>query len=191
MMIAAIQGDIWKVGEDHLVIMVGGIGFKVFVPSVLVKQAHVGDSLSLSTYLVVREDALTLFGFESESERDFFVLLLGVNGIGPRTALSILSTLTIDNIRRAVLSEQAEIFSRVPGVGKKNAQKILLHLQGKVGGEAGGLVSFEDVDSGVIEALTGLGYSIIEAQTALQSLPRDAPKDMENRLRLALQYFSS
>jgi holliday junction DNA helicase RuvA len=189
-MIAAIQGNVWTVGEDHLVLMVGGVGLKVFVPSVIVKQTHVGDALTLSTYLVVREDALTLFGFESDSERDFFVLLLGVNGVGPRIALAILSTLTIDNIRRAVLSEQADIFSRVPGVGKKNAQKILLHLQGKVGSEVGG-VSFEDVDSGVIEALTGLGYSVIEAQTALQSLPKDAPKDMENRLRLALQYFSS
>jgi holliday junction DNA helicase RuvA len=191
-MIAAIQGDVWTVGEDNLVVMVGGIGFKVFVPTTTVKQAHAGDQVSFFTYLVVREDSLTLFGFDSEGERDFFILLLGVNGIGPRTALAIISTLTIDTIRRAVLSEQPDIFSRVPGVGKKGAQKILLHLQGKVGSEGlGGLVAFEDVDSGVIEALTSLGYSVIEAQTALQSLPKDAPHDMENRLRLALQYFST
>lgn len=191
-MIAALQGDVWTVAEDSLVVKVGGVGFKVFVPATNVQQAHPGDPVSLHTYLVVREDSLSLYGFDTEGERDFFILLLGVNGIGPRTALAILSTLTIDTIRRAVLSEQAEIFGRVPGVGKKNAQKILLHLQGKVSGEGiGALASFEDVDGSVIEALTGLGYSIVEAQTALQSLPKDASKDMESRLRLALQYFSS
>ncbi|MCE1254631.1 MAG: Holliday junction branch migration protein RuvA [Anaerolineae bacterium] len=191
-MIAALQGDIWFVAEDSLVVKVGGMGLKVFAPAPLIKQQHAGDPITLFTYLVVREDALTLFGFESEAERDFFILLLGVNGVGPRIALSILSTLTLDAIRRAVLSEQADIFSRVPGVGKKNAQKILLHLQGKVG-DAGtsGLVNFEDVDGSVIEALTALGYSVVEAQTALQSLPKDAPRDTESRLRLALQYFFS
>ena len=191
-MIAALQGEIWSLAEDSLVVKVGGLGLKVFAPAPLLKQAHSGDPIMLHTYLVVREDALTLFGFESESERDFFILLLGVNGVGPRIALSILSTLTLDAIRRAVLSEQADVFSRVPGVGKKNAQKILLHLQGKVGDAGlGGVVAFEDVDGSVIEALTALGYSVVEAQTALQSLPKDAPRDTESRLRLALQYFFS
>ena len=171
---------------------VGGVGFKVFVTAAALQQARPGDPLMLHTHLVVREDSLTLYGFESESERNFFILLLGVNGVGPRTALAILSTLTVDTIRRAVLSEQADIFSRVPGVGKRNAQKILLGLQGKVSGDlAGGVMPFEDADTGVIEALTGLGYSVVEAQTALQSLGKDAPKDMESRIRLALQYFSS
>jgi holliday junction DNA helicase RuvA len=191
-MIASLHGEISGVSNDSLVVRVGGIGLRVFVPSQVRNQSRIGDHIGLHTYLVVREDALTLYGFESEAERDFFILLLGVNGVGPRIALSILSTLTIDAIRRAVLSEQAEIFSRVPGVGKKNAQKILLHLQGKVGGE----LSFEgtqvlDVDTEVLEALTGLGYSVVEAQAALQSLGKDAPKDVESRLRLALQFFSS
>jgi holliday junction DNA helicase RuvA len=191
-MIASLHGEISGVSNDSLVVRIGGIGLRVFVPSQVRNQSRIGDHIGLHTYLVVREDALTLYGFESEAERDFFILLLGVNGVGPRIALSILSTLTIDAIRRAVLSEQAEIFSRVPGVGKKNAQKILLHLQGKVGGE----LSLEgtqvlDVDTEVLDALTGLGYSVVEAQAALQSLGKDAPKDVESRLRLALQFFSS
>jgi holliday junction DNA helicase RuvA len=192
-MIAAVQGDVLSISDDSLVVRVGGIGFKVFVPHALIQQSHPGDPVSLHTNLVVREDSLSLYGFETDQERDFFILLLGVNGVGPRTALAILSTLTVDTIRRAVLSEQADIFSRVTGVGKKGAQKILLGLQGKVSGELleGGLMPFEDTDTGVIEALTGLGYSVVEAQTALQSLPKDAPKDMESRIRLALQYFSS
>lgn len=191
-MIASLSGNILSIGEDFLVVNVGGIGFKVFTPLSLVKQNQTGNIVTLSTYLVVREDSLTLFGFENETERDYFVMLLGVNGIGPRIALSILSSLNVDTIRRAVLQEQADVFSRVSGVGKKNAQKILIYLQGKVSGEAGGVVMpIEESDTSVIEALTALGYSVVEAQTALQSIPKDAPKDVETRLRLALQYFSN
>jgi holliday junction DNA helicase RuvA len=191
-MIATINGEVTVIGNDHLVINVGGIGFKVFVPTEIRNQAEIGNTISLNTQLIVREDSLTLFGFSSEGERDFFILLLGVNGVGPRTALTALSTLSVDVIRRAVLSEQADVLTRIPGVGKKLAQKMLIHLQGKVG-EADILAGehYVDVNLQVLEALTSLGYSVVEAQAALQSIPKDAPKDIEERLRLALQYFSS
>jgi holliday junction DNA helicase RuvA len=190
-MIATIHGEITAEDEDNLVIQVGGLGFRVYVPSRLCNLGQLGNRILLHTFLVVREDALTLYGFEAEEERDFFVLLLGANGVGPRTALAILSTLSVDVIRRAVLSEQADVFARVSGVGKKTAQKILLHMQGKVG-EGFGITGSPaiDVDTEVIDALTGLGYSVVEAQAALQSIPRDAPVEVEARLRLALQYFS-
>jgi len=192
-MIATIQGEVTAVGADQLILRVNGIGFRVFVPAAICSSARLGDHCELQTYLVVREDALTLFGFEREEERHFFELLLGVNGVGPRTALAILSTLSVDAIRRAVLSEQADVFARVSGVGRKTAQKILLQLQGKVGTEVAGVagVPVLDMDTDVIEALTSLGYSVVEAQAALQTIPRDAPRDVETRLRLALQYFSS
>ena len=191
-MIASIQGEVIGFGEDSLVILVGGIGVRVYVPNSLRAQARPGEKLFLLTHLVVRQDALILYGFETEAERDFYIMLLGVNGVGPRIALAILSTLTVDAMRRAVLSEQADIFSRVPGVGKKTAQKILLHLQGRVSGEAllpGAPGAETDIE--VLDALTSLGYSIVEAQAALQSIPRDTAADIETRLRLALQYFSS
>ena len=181
----------WLAGKDFLEIFIGGIGLQVFVVNSLTNQKKPGDKIDLFTYLVVREDALTLFGFETREEKEFFELLISVNGVGPRTALSALSTLSVDAIRRAVVNEQPEVFSRVPGVGKKGAQKILLHLQDKVGeiklGEGIGLMNN---DTEVIEALTGLGYSIVEAQAALQSIPRDAPDDIEERIILALKYFS-
>lgn len=190
-MIAVLQGEVFSVTDDSLVVMTGGVGLRVFVPMALRSVSQTGSKVLLYTYLVVREDVLALYGFETEAERDFFVMLLGVNGVGPRIALSILSTLSVDAIRRAVLSEQSEIFGRVPGVGKKNAQKILLHLQGKIKGEMPlGGAPMLDVDADVIEALTSLGYSVVEAQAALQSIPRDAEKDLETRLRLALAYFS-
>ena len=190
-MIASLRGEVLACGKDFLEIFIGGIGLQVFVVNSLTNQKKPGDKIDLFTYLVVREDALTLFGFETREEKEFFELLISVNGVGPRTALSALSTLSVDAIRRAVVNEQPEVFSRVPGVGKKGAQKILLHLQDKVGeiklGEGIGLMNN---DTEVIEALTGLGYSIVEAQAALQSIPRDAPDDIEERIILALKYFS-
>jgi Holliday junction DNA helicase RuvA len=190
-MIASLQGEVQAVGEDSLVVAVGGVGLRVYVPADLYNQAQPGESIFLHTHLVVREDALTLFGFEQEEDRGFFLLLLGVNGVGPRMALNILSTLSVDAIRRAVLSEQGDLFGRVSGVGKKTGQKIVLHLQGKVG-EAAPLagVPASEVNTEVLEALTALGYSVIEAQKALQSIPRETPNELEDRLRAALQYFS-
>ncbi len=191
-MIASLQGEVFSGKDDYLIVNVGGVGLRVFVPVGLRAAVQPGDQIHLYTHLVVREDALALYGFETEPEQEYFNLLLGVNGIGPRIALAILSAMTVDMIRRAVLGEQPELFARVPGVGKKTGQKILLHLQGKITGTLEGIgLPVSDVDSEVMEALTGLGYSVVEAQSALQSIPRDAPKDVETRLRLALQYFTS
>jgi len=191
-MIASLSGEVIDIGENSLVVRVGGVGLRVFVPILLTKQSQVGSYISLHTHLVVREDSLTLYGFQTVEEERFFNLLLGVNGIGPRHALAALSTLSVDAIRRAVLSEQPEIFGRVPGIGKKGAQKIILHLQGRVGKPSPLATSPSiDVDTEVLEALTGLGYSVVEAQAALQSIPRDAPLDVEERLRIALRFFAA
>lgn len=190
-MIASIQGEVIALEPGALVIRVGGVGLRIFVTALMGAGVHLGEEVFLHTHLIVREDLLSLYGFEKQEERHFFELLLGVNGVGPRLALAVLSTLSVDAIRRAVLSEQGEVFSRVPGVGKKTGQKILLQLQGKVGSGGEGLAGISvDADGEVLEALTGLGYSVVEAQAALQSIPRDAPQDIETRLRLALQYFS-
>lgn len=191
-MIATISGNITQVETGSLVVEVGGVGLLVYVPDPISDQANVGETIFLHTYLVVREDALALYGFEMQEGRDYFKLLLGVNGIGPRLAVTILSTLTPDAIRRAVFSEQAEVFSRVPGVGPKTAQKISFSLQDKISKEEGyePLAAMSDADSEVLSALVALGYSVVEAQGALQSIPRDAPDDVETRLRLALAYFS-
>lgn len=192
-MIASIHGEVIAKGDDYLIIEMGGLGIQVFVTSTVCNEKRITDKVLLQTHFVVREESLTLFGFETLQEKEFFNLLLGVQGVGPRTALAALSTLSVDAIRRAVLSEQSEVFSRIPGVGSKTAKKILLQLQGKMGEDftTGFVRGFVDVDSDVIDALTNLGYSIVEAQAAIQSLPKDAPKDLENRLRLALQYYSN
>jgi Holliday junction DNA helicase RuvA len=190
-MISIVQGEIVAIRTDCLVVMVGGIGFSIHVPAYLRQESHLGEKIGLFTCLVVREDSMTMYGFSSEEEQVFFDLLMGASGVGPRIALSIISVLNVDTIRRAVLSEQPEILARVPGVGKKTAMKLMLHLQGKVGG--GGAwegTPLSDVDGEVMDALTTLGYSVIEAQTAIQSIPKATPMVVEERLRVALQYFS-
>lgn len=189
-MIASIQGTIAAVDTDHVVILVNGIGYQVYVPEPT-RFDHDGNAF-LHTTLIVREDSLTLFGFQTISERETFDLLLKVNGVGPRLALAILSTMTTDNLYNAVQTERPELLTRVPGVGKKTAQKIVFELKDKLaaGLETAPAAAFTDVNAEVMDALVTLGYSIVEAQTAIQSLSKDAPDTIEDRVRLALQYFA-
>lgn len=193
-MISTITGEISQVFDGQIVMNIGGVGLLVSLTEDTCLQCHPGMKRAFHTYLVVREDHLSLYGFSTMEERELFVHLISVAGVGPKTALATLSTLTPDSIRRAITGDQPEIFSRVPGIGKKTAQKIILHLQGQIQPleplEAA--VRMDEIDTEVMEALTALGYSIVEAQAALQSLPKlkDEETDAETRLRQALQYFS-
>lgn len=190
-MISSLSGRIQDILLDSLIVEVGGVGLQVYIPAPLKNRLNTGDNALLYTHLVVREDALTLYGFESKDARSIYRLLLGVNGVGPRLALAVLSTLSPDEIRGAVLQERLDVFSHVPGIGKKTAQKIIIQLQDKIPAEAGlapiSMLAEGDVE--VVAALSALGYSVIEAQSAIQSIPKDAPEDVETRLRLALGYF--
>ena len=190
-MIATLRGEIAQVEENALVLEVGGVGLRVFVPNPLRTRTKAGESLMLYTHLVVREDALTLYGFESQAERELFNTLLGVDGVGPKAALSVLSTLTLDAVQRAVFADETEILNRVPGIGKKTAQKMAIHLKDKLKptDALSAVAAMTDRDGEVLAALTALGYSVVEAQAAIQALPKDAPEDTEERLRMALQYF--
>ncbi len=189
-MIATISGEISQIFEDQIIIEVGGVGLLVNVTEDTCLRYKPGTKKAFHTHLVVREDLLSLYGFETMEERDLFIHLIGVAGIGPKTALATLSTLTPESIRRAITGDQPEIFTRVPGIGKKTSQKIILDLQGKIKPlEPLETASrMDEVDTEVMEALIALGYSIVEAQAALQSVGRD-DSDAETRLRKALQYF--
>lgn len=192
-MIASVSGKILHIETNSLIVEVGGVGLHIFVPTPVLMKFHPGENVFLFTHLIVRQDYLALYGFDSPEGREYFQLLLSVDGVGPRLAVGILSVLDPESIRRAVATGQVEVFNRVSGIGKKTAQKILLYLQDRIGTVegVGQMVTFREVDSQVLAALTSLGYSVIEAQTAIQSLPGDAPDDIETRLRLALQYFTS
>jgi Holliday junction DNA helicase RuvA len=190
-MIATLRGEITQIEDNALVIEVGGVGLRVLVPAPLRGRMKVGEALFLYTHLIVRETELSLYGFESQPERDLFNLLLGVDGVGPKASLSVLSAMSIEAIQRAIFGDEPELLSRVPGVGKKTAQKIGLYLKDRLKpvDTLAYVAAMSDADSEVLAALTALGYSVVEAQSAVQSIPKDAPEDVEERLRTALQYF--
>ncbi len=192
-MIASLRGTLLSIAPpDSLVLEVAGVGYRVAVPTSVLDGADVGRSLFLHTMLIVREDALSLYGFETEEQRGLFDLLLTVQGVGPKVGLAVLSSLSPDVLRAAIANEQADVLSRVKGIGKKTAEKIVFTLKDKLGGgfEFSGVMP-ADIDADVITALTALGYSVVEAQAAVQSLPKEhGAAPLEERIRLALGYFS-
>jgi len=188
-MIALLQGIVASQKPDHLVVMVSGVGFKVFVP--VNTYAVEGEHITLHTLMIVREDLIALYGFSAPEEREVFERLIAVSGVGPRTAIAVIGTLGIDRLRSAVAGGQVDVLSRVPGVGRKTGEKIILELKDKLKG-ADGLIAaapLSDVSRDVLDAMIGLGYSPAEAQSALNSIPNGTPDSFEERLRLALQYF--
>jgi Holliday junction DNA helicase RuvA len=192
-MIATLRGEITQIEDGAVIIEVGGFGLRVFVPKPVRESLKTGEAIFLFTHLVVHEDDWKLYGFETQSDRELFNMLLGVDGVGPRTALAVLSTLNLETVQRAVFSDEPDLLSRVPGVGKKTAQKIVLYLHDRLKPVSGleKIAAMTDSDSEVLAALTALGYSVVEAQAAIQSIPKDAPDDVEERLRLALQQFTA
>lgn len=190
-MISTIRGTVQHAGPGDLVVEVGGVGFALSVPAEVVAQAEPGQPIFLFTRMIVREDSLSLYGFSSLEQRGLFDLLLQVNGVGPRLALAVLSHLSPELLRSAVVSGQVEILTRVPGVGRKTGEKIAFHLRDKLEAPAlARLVPLSSADTEILQALTGLGYTLVEAQAALQSIPAEAPEDPEERVRLALQFFA-
>lgn len=191
-MIATLRGEITQIEDNAVIVETGGIGIRLFVPTPLRERLKIGEAIFLFTHLVVREDDWKLYGFDTQADRELFNTLLGVDGVGPRMALAVLSTLNLDTVQRAVFSDEPDLLSRVPGVGKKTAQKMILYLHDRLKPVSGleKIASMTDADSEVLAALTALGYSVVEAQTAIQSIPKDAPDDVEERLRLALQQFT-
>jgi len=190
-MIASLSGTILKIEDSSLVVNVGGVGIRVFVPrTVLEDVGGVGRSVRLHTHLIVREQELSLYGFEVEEDLQLFEVLLGVNGVGPKVALSILGTLSPELLKSAIMREETAVLQRVPGIGKKTAERIMFQLRDKLDltqvSTAVPLVS--DVDADVIDFLTGLGFSIVEAQSALQNIPRDV-KSFDERVQMALQHL--
>lgn len=172
-MIAYLEGQIITRSEKFIVIATGGIGYKVFVsPDTLSSLAGL-DTARLFTHLVVKEDILDLYGFNTPDELKMFEILIGISGVGPRTALGILSVAPPQTLRAAISSGDTSYLTKVSGIGKKNAEKIVIELKDKFDGAEeytdGGQTLQEDAD--VIEALTALGYSVVSAREALKAIP--------------------
>jgi len=188
-MIGSLRGEIVSKEEDRALIEVQGVGYVILAPIPLLDSLSVGMQTQIFTHLHVREQELTLFGFPDQEELDLFRTLLKVQGIGPKVALAILSHLPSETLRQAVAREEAALLARVPGIGPKKAKQIVFQLRDKVGLEDIfiGATPLTDGDGEVIAALTSLGYSVVEAQAALQQLPKEAQEaTIEEKVRIAL-----
>ena len=184
-MISFLEGEVVEKAGNRVVIAVGGTGYDVLVPtSVLGSLPPVGRATRIHTRLAVRDDAMVLYGFASPDERGLFDLLTGVSGVGPKVALSFLSALTPDSLRRAIVDGDAAALTIVPGVGRKVAQRVVVDLRDKLGGE-GDLV-IEGPLSDVREALVSLGLNAQEASDALRGIEPDG-RSPEDLLKEALQ----
>lgn len=193
-MISSLRGSVLHVSDDSVVIDVGGVGFSVAVTPQVSRTVHVGDEVRLHTTLIVREDALSLYGFSERDELDAFGLLLGVTGVGPKSALGVLSSLTVGQIAEAVAAEDDAPFRRVSGIGPKTAKLIVVQLAGKivapVGAPVAGRATSESgaVAAQVVQALIGLGWServAAEAVASVAETTTDATVPVLLRLTLA------
>lgn len=201
-MIGFVRGIVEEIEDGSLIIDRNGIGFQVFVPGgVLGKQYRIGEEVKVYTYLHVKEDVMQLYGFLTKDDLSVFKLLLNVNGIGPKAALGVLSGITADELRFAVLSDDAATLSKAPGIGKKTAQKMILELKDKFSLED----AFEqklsnvqernlgdadqDVAKEAVQALVALGYSNTEALQAVRKVEMQGDMDTESVLKAALKYI--
>jgi Holliday junction DNA helicase RuvA len=193
-LIASLTGTIDFLGEDRAVINVGGVGYLVFMPTSTVSSiGNVGDEVRVHTHLHVREDALTLFGFGTPEELWFFETVTGVSGLGPRTALAMLSAMKAEDLCLAIASGNTDLLTEVPGIGKKIASRMVLELKDKITAGPVGVAAtqYSRDNQDVLGALISLGYSPSEASRAVAEIPTNAKLSLEDKIKLALQYFGA
>ncbi len=184
-MIGRIRGEFGAAGAGTVTVDVGGVGYEIAVTGrTFLELPGIGSEIVLHTHLHVREDQLALFGFTTADDRDLFRLLMGVSGVGPKVGLAILATMTADDLRRVVATDDAAALTAVPGIGKRSAQKLLLELRPKLDVPDGELQASGPLGE-VRTALEGLGYQSDEISSVLRDFPSDLP--IEELLKRSLQ----
>ena len=198
-MIDQLTGKLVSSNDSYLVIEVGGLGFKVNIPKTFSKNFKMNEVMSFSTYLHVREDALDLYGFENESDRSLFLMLISISGIGPKLGLTIISGLPPEKLKMKIISGDVKALTSIPGVGAKTAKRIIIELKDKFSKIDSETLGFEDeIDSkifkDVISALDGLGYKEKESKKALKQLNLDksdsSNQTIENLIREVLKILN-
>ena len=201
-MISYIRGPLTEIEEDRIVVEAGCVGYNIRVPlSVIDGLPGIGEEVRIYTYLQVREDAMSLYGFLTRQDLKMFRQLLGVNGIGPRGALGLLSALKPDDLRLAIISGDAKAISRAPGIGSKTAQRLILDLKDRISidevlpgaeeePEAGKRGSLGEAGSEAVSALVALGYSAMEATKAVRQVNVTESMTAEDVLKASLKYMA-
>ena len=198
-MIDQITGKLVSYSDSYIIIEIGGFGIKVNIPKISSKNYKMNEVMSFSTYLHVREDALDLYGFENESDRSLFLMLISISGIGPKLGLTIISGLAPEKLKIKIISGDVKALTSIPGVGAKTAKRIIIELKDKFSNIDSETLGFEDeIDSkiykDVISALDGLGYKEKESKKALKQLGLDKSESsnhtIENLIREVLKILN-
>jgi Holliday junction DNA helicase RuvA len=192
-MIAGLDGTLEQLNLDSAIIKVSGVSFQVYTPaSTLCQLGSIGERVRLHTYLHWKEDSTALYGFTTSQELDLFKMLITVSGVGPKSALSMLSRLTPDDLASAILSSNVDLITQAPGIGKKTASRVILELKGKLEKGWGGVVSrYPTTDNAdIVTALTNLGYSTADATRAAATVPGTEDLTLEDKIRLALRHLA-
>ena len=195
-MIDQISGKIISINENYVVLAVGGFGIKVNISAAFASKLVNEDLITLVTYLNVREDALDLYGFKNESERNLFLMLISISGIGPKLAVSILSWVEIEELKSNILSGDIKSLTSIPGVGAKTAKRIIIELKDKLSKTTTTELGFEDnfgskISKDVLSALVGLGYSESIAIDAIKRInPANSDKSIESLIKEALKILN-
>ena len=186
-MIGRLTGQLAEKNPPEILVDCHGVGYEVLVPmSTFYNLPALGEKISLFTHFVVREDAQLLYGFGSNAERAAFRQLIKITGVGPRTALSVLSGMSVADLAQAITLQEAGRILKVPGIGKKTAERLLLELKGKLGADIGAHVSISnEAQLDILQALVALGYSDRDAALALKALPQDV--GVSDGIKLALK----
>lgn len=188
-MISSVEGILESIGADRVVIKVGGVGLQLQVPaSALDSLGSLGSEVTLQTFLVIRDEAVTLYGFPTSKEKGLFELLVGVNGVGPKLALSALSVMSAEDAALAIVSGNLDALAKIPGVGRRTAGRIVLDLQSRMEREWGMPIAVAQQSHGELPAALGsLGYSAGEIRVAMADLGDLSEFSLEEQLRQALQ----
>jgi holliday junction DNA helicase RuvA len=182
-MIGSIKGRISYKSSNYIIAETNGIGYKVFLPQVILLTLKVGDEVSLVIHTYVREDQITLYGFQTLDQLEFFELLLTVSGVGPKSAMGIMSLSSLDMIKSAIASGDAGIFKKVAGIGTKTAERVIVELKEKL--KDAGAVPIAQEHSDALEALVALGYREQEAREVLKVIPTE--KTIQEKIKIALK----
>jgi Holliday junction DNA helicase RuvA len=186
-MISQVTGQVIHKTDKYIIVETNGIGYKIFATTELLSVAKMDEKLKAWTYLAVRENALDLYGFSNKEELDFFELLNTISGVGPKTAIGILNVATVGSLRKAISTGETAHLTKVSGIGKKMADKIVLELKGKLGSyEEVALGLKEEIDA--LEALKSLGYSHKESREALQEIDKSITTT-SGRVKAALKHL--
>jgi Holliday junction DNA helicase RuvA len=184
-MIGSIKGQVSYKSSNYIIVETQGVGYKVFVTPPFLLQAKLNQDVSLVILTYVREDQITLYGFATLPELEFFEMLLTVSGVGPKSAVGIMSLASVDMIKSAIVSEDPSVFTKVSGIGRKTAERVILELKGKLKDQVDAApVAKEHSDT--MDALIALGYSEQEARGALKNIPADV-KSLQEKIKMALK----